>query len=113
MDSALIEFGRQAPYVGLMVVLVLIFLNWIQKSEATRTENAKELDEERREFEREINAMWANAIRSMMEQQEKAQAALMSALDRHELASQQRYERMRKTDDLIQAIQERNKGKDS
>lgn len=111
MDNALVEFGRQAPYVGLMVILVLIFLNWIQKAEEIRVQNAKQLEEERRNHEREINNMWATAIRTIMEQQEKAQSALMSALDRHEKASQERYERMRKTDDLIQAVQERNAGR--
>jgi hypothetical protein len=106
VDNAWLEMGKQAPYVALMIVLVVVFLNYIQKGEASRVQNARDLEDKREAHERDINNMWANSIKLIVDQQEKSHQAVMEMLKQHEQASRERYERMAKTDDLIKAIQD-------
>ena len=75
-----------------------------------RIENAKELENRREAHEREINNMWANSIRMINEQQSKTSEALMTALKEHDRASQERYEKIGITNDLIQAVKDRQRG---
>lgn len=122
MDSTVyIELIKQAPYVAALIILVFIFL-WAEdrrestqmknakELEETRTKNAKDLEDKREAHEREINNMWANSIKMIVEQQQQAHQVIMSALREHDKASQERYDKIGITNDLIAAVKERQRG---
>lgn len=111
VETVLAEAGKQAPYIVALIVLVGLFLATEERREKNRVANAKELEDRREAHEREINNMWANSIKMIVESQDKSHQMMMESLKQHELASRERYERMAKTDDLIQAVRERNAGR--
>ena len=120
MDSIFAKLGEQIPYI--VALLVLVYMNQLSevKREQQRVENAKaledrrekhekELEDKRQVHDRDMNNMWASYIKSIIDQQNQAFTALMKTINEHELASQQRYERMGITNDLIEAVKERQK----
>jgi hypothetical protein len=123
MDSTIyIELIKQAPYIAALIVLVGIFIWDGNRREASRsqsdrdmenlrTKNATELEDRREKHEREINNMWANSIKMLIDQQDKAHQVMMSAIKEHDRASQERYDRIGITNDLIQAVKDRQQNK--
>lgn len=123
MDSTIyIELIKQAPYIAALIVLVGIFiwdgnrreegrLRSDKDLEDLRVKNATELEDRREKHEREINNMWANSIKMLIDQQDKAHQVMMSALKEHDKASQERYDRIGITNDLIQAVKDRQQNK--
>jgi hypothetical protein len=110
-DSTIyIELIKQAPYIAALILLVGIFLWTEDRRETKRIANAKELEDRREAHDREINNMWANSIKMITEQQNRTSEALMTALKEHDRASQERYEKIGITNDLIQAVKERQRG---
>jgi hypothetical protein len=108
-DTIYIELIKQAPYIAALIVLVAIFLWTEDRRESKRVQNATELENRRELHEREINNMWANSIRMIIDQQNQTSQAIMAALKEHDKASQERYERIGITNDLIQAVKDRNR----
>jgi hypothetical protein len=51
--------------------------------------------------------MWANSIKMIVDQQKEAHIVILAALKEHDKASQERYERIGITNDLIQAVKDR------
>jgi hypothetical protein len=78
-----------------------------KEMEELRVKNATELEDRRETHEREINNMWANSIKMLLDQQDRAHQVMMSALKEHDKASQERYDRLGITNELIQAVKER------
>ena len=108
-DTIYIELIKQAPYIAALIVLVAIFTWTNDRNEVRRVENAKALEAQREAHERDINNMWANSIKSIVEQQNQTSQVIMAALKEHDKASQERYDRIGITNDLIQAVKARNK----
>lgn len=120
MDNLWAKLAEQAPYMVIIVLLVIVFLRYIEKIEERRVNNAKELEasrqahedelEEKREtHNREINAMWAGSIKLVTDQQKAMQEAFLAALKDHEEKSRERYEKMGITKDLLEAAKERER----
>jgi len=118
--SIFIEIGKQAPYIVALIVLVSLFLITDERREAKRLQNTRELEDnrvknatelenKREAHERDINNMWAQSIKMIVDQQERAHQTMMAALKEHDKASQDRYDRLGITNDLIQAVKERQK----
>lgn len=112
-----VDLAKQAPYMVLMVAIVYMFLRFIEqwetrraadakKLEEERTNNAKQLEEMRQKHDSEINAMWASAIKTLVDEQNKTAKAISEALAEHEKASRDRYERMGITKELLVAAKE-------
>lgn len=108
MDNLLVNLIQQAPYIAAIITVVYMFQRSEEKREQQRVENAKALDAERQAQIRELNNMWANNIKQIVEQHAQTQVALMTALKDHDKASQERYEKIGITNDLIQAVKTRN-----
>jgi len=114
MESLLGELIKQSPIAAAFIVMVWLFLRAEEKREARRVQtdkkleesrvvNAKALELERREHEREINNMWANFMKTLIDQQNKNFTAVVHEIHEHEDRAQKRYERLNITRDLKKA----------
>ena len=112
MTDALIEAAKQVPAMVVLVAIVWLFLAAEDKRDAQRVANAKQLEQERsinaqrleearQKHESEMNAMWASHIKSLVETQREIYKAIADTLSDHEKASQERYEKMGITKDLL------------
>lgn len=118
MDSALLgKLGEQAPYLVIILLLVWAFLTYISKQddkrlahekemEKMRTENAKEREKERREHELTIANMQANSMKQLIENITHMMQVQANALAEHERSSQERYDKMGITNDLLSAAKD-------
>lgn len=108
--SKLIE---ASPYLG----FVLIWIWFESQREDKRVANAAELEDKREKHElaleekreahdRDVNNMWASYIKSLLDKQTETSERLLDALHKHEEASQDRYDRIGITQDLIDAVKE-------
>lgn len=115
IDIAIIsEIIKASPYLA----FILLFL-WVEaKREEKRVENAKALEDRREAHEkdmqarqlqqdRDINTLWAGYINQIVEEIKASNRAIMQRLDEHEKESQDRYERIGITKDLLKAASER------
>jgi hypothetical protein len=109
MDNLLLEFVKQAPYIAALIILVYMFQRNEEKREQQRVENAKAIEQERQAQVRELNNMWANSIKQIVDQHAQASLAIMTALREHEESSKERYKRLGITQDLLDAATERRK----
>jgi hypothetical protein len=111
--SVITKIIEASPYLG----FILLFMWFEAKREDKRTANAeeletrrekheKELEEKREAHDRDINNMWASYIKSILDQQNEMSKALMDTIVEHEESSQQRYERLGITQELINAVKE-------
>ena len=104
MDNLGIELIRQVPNAVAVIFMAYLFLKAEDQRETRRTENAKEMEKERRDHELAINNMWANYIKSIIDHQDEMMAVQAKAIAEHERSSQERYEKMRITQELIDAV---------
>lgn len=116
MDNLITEIIKVSPYLG----FVLMYMVFEARREDKRTENAKALEdrreahdialeEKREEHDREMNNMWANSIKMIVESIQSSNKALMDALAAHDKASEERYEKIGNTKELMKAVQERGR----
>lgn len=107
MNDVWIKFIEQAPWAAAIILTVYMFLKYLKEQEAARALNAAAMAKERREHELEINNMWAVNIKTMIEKQDDTFTAIATALAQHERSSQDRYDKIGITKDLIRAVKER------
>lgn len=119
-DNVLLEMAKQVPAALALILTVYLFLNHIQKNDDKRFAHEKELEtqraanakmhgEEQRAHELAMNNMWANHIKTIVDQVSAGNSAIAKALEEHEKASRDRYEKMGITDDLLQMAKEKLK----
>lgn len=106
MNDVYVEMIKQAPLGAAMIIIVYLFLTTENKREQQRIENAKERMAEQRAFDAQLQNMWANNIKSIIDRVDEGQKMIATALNEHERLSRERYEKMGITDDLLQAAKE-------
>jgi len=124
MDEILKELVKNIPVGVALVYMVRMFLLDNQQRdekrlahdtemETSRVANAKEREADRRNYELEINNMWANHIRSVIENQNNSFENISTAIAGHEAASRERYEKMSITQELFKAAKEARERKEA
>jgi len=113
MENILTELAKQIPNAVAVIVMAYLFLHFQKQAEERRVNDAKEQSKERRQHEAQINNMWAGYIKQLTENHEETFRAIAKALADHETSSQERYDKMRITQDLIEAVKKREQGNDS
>lgn len=119
-ESVLQEMAKQIPAAVALIITVALFLNHIQKNEekrfahdkeleTQRALNAKTLQDENRAHALQVNSMWASNIKLIVDQQVQSNQVIANALNEHERASRERYDKMGITDDLLQLAKEKLK----
>ena len=114
MEGIFSELIKQAPTAAAIILVAYMFLQAEKqreerrveadkKSEETRVANAKALEQERQAHERDINNMWANFVKRLIDEQAKSFRDVVSEIHRHEDSAQKRYERLKITRDLKKA----------
>lgn len=106
MNDVYVEMIKQAPLGAAMIIIVYLFLTTDNKREQQRIENAKERATEQRAYDMQVQNMWASNIKAIIEKVDGGQRMIADALNEHERASRERYEKMGITDDLLQAAKE-------
>lgn len=106
MDNVWIEMAKASPIGLAMIAIVYIFVTNENKREQQRIENAKERAAEQRAFDSQVQSMWANHIKGLIDKVDEGQKMIATALNEHERSSRERYEKMGITDDLLQAAKE-------
>jgi hypothetical protein len=102
MEGILLKFIDASPFLAFLLVYI-----WIDsKREDKRVANASSLETRRENHEREMNNMWAQHIKSITDQIATSHQVIMSKLADHDKESQERYERMNITKDLIKAAEQ-------
>jgi hypothetical protein len=116
-ESLFIELAKQVPNLVIFLLIIYMFQKGDEKKELQRVENARRLEDKREAHEKalevgrqahdtQMNNMWANYIKSIIDQQNATFKVIMDALNDHELASKERYERMGITKELLDAAKE-------
>lgn len=111
--SVIAKIIEASPYLG----FILLFMWFEAKREDKRIANAAELETRREKHEieiedkreahdRDINNMWAGYIKTLIDQQSLTSKALMDTITAHEESSQERYDRLGITQELIDAVKE-------
>lgn len=115
MDSVWSELAREVPSALAVILTVYLFLKAEKEREIRREANAKEKSQEDRNFSAQVNAMWANNIATLVGKQDatfqlisNSISSLGRALKQHDEDSQERYERIGITQDLIKMARERD-----
>jgi len=107
MDNLLNELAKQIPNAVAVIVMAYLFLHFQKLNDERRESNAKEQEVERRQHELEINNMWAVYIKQLVENHEESFRVIAKTIADHEKASEERYEKMNITKDLIAAVKEK------
>jgi hypothetical protein len=111
MDNVWIEMAKASPIGLAMIAIVYIFVTNENKREQQRIENGKERAAEQRAYDMQVQSMWANNIKAIIDKVDEGQKAIASALIEHERMSRERYEKMGITDDLLQYAKENLRSK--
>lgn len=111
MNDVYVEMIKQAPMGAAMIIIVYLFLTTENKREQQRIENAKERMAEQRAYDVQVQSMWANNIKSIIDRVDEGQKMIAQALNEHERMSRERYEKMGITDDLLQYAKENLRSK--
>lgn len=101
-----------SPYLA----FVLLFIWFDSKREEKRTENAAALETRREAHEKEMQekqfkhdsdtlSLWASFNQQLVSEIKLSHKAIMDKLDEHERESEERYERMGVTKDLLKAAE--------
>lgn len=106
MDNVWVEMAKASPIGLAMIAIVWIFVTNENKREQQRIDNAKERAAEQRAFDAQVQNMWANHIKGLIDKVDEGQKMIATALNEHERLSRERYEKMGITDDLLQAAKE-------
>jgi hypothetical protein len=108
MDNWVIELIRQVPSAAAVIGTVFLFLRHIEKENQHQADRAKEKAVEERAHQIDINSLWANTIKEAMEQTDKTAVTttqmIVDKLGDMNKDIQEKYEKMRITQDLIDAV---------
>lgn len=113
MDAILLELTRQLPSALAIGAVVYLFLKYDERKDQRREQNAREQAVERREHEKMKDTIWANAINQIIAKQDASFQLIAGQLAVHEEKSEERYERMEITQDLIKLAKARAKDKNA
>lgn len=106
MNEVFLEMAKQVPVGLAMIFIVYMFLTNENKREEQRTALAKDREQERRNYEIQINSMWASNIKAIIDQINTGNDKIVNALVDHEKMSKERYDKMGITGDLLDAAKE-------
>jgi len=109
MENILFELVKQIPNAAAVILTVWLFLRAQREAEETRVDNAAKLEAERRTHEMQVNDMWAEFLKKLSADNALSVKQLVDEIHRHESASKERYDRMRITQKLSQAYQQKKK----
>lgn len=109
MNDVFIEMIKQIPLGAVMLGIVWLFQTNESKREEQRIANAKERETERRNYELQVQSMWASHIKTIVDKIEVGNDKIVNALLEHEKASRERYEKMGITNDLLDMAKEKLK----
>jgi len=116
-ENVLIEVAKQVPWAVIVFAVIFVFLKYMRESETARLAHEKELEAQRiaaakerataeREHQASVNNLWAQNVKSMTEQLVQTSKQIADALSEHERASQERYNKMNITQDLLDTAKE-------
>jgi hypothetical protein len=116
-ENLFIELAKQVPNLVIFIIIIWLFQKNEEKREIQRTENARRLEDKREAHEKELetrrqahdlqmNNMWASYIKNIIDQQNQTFKMVMDIINEHEKASQERYDKMGITQDLLQAARD-------
>jgi len=133
-DSVLLEIAKQIPFAVILFGVIVVFLKYLERQtdknlahekemEAMRIAAAKERNADQREFDAETRNLWAVNFKNIVDRQEQMFQMLgermketaniyAAALDDHDRKSEERYEKMGITQDLLQAAKENMRRKE-
>lgn len=103
MDAIIAKIAEEWPLLAFFLLVIVLDM----RREAERVKNAKELRAQDQAHQRELANMQANNIKTMVDTINQSHREITQALAHHENESQERYERMTITQDLIDAIKEK------
>lgn len=114
MNEVYVEALKQAPSLAILAFVVWQFLTFLSRQEdkrythekeleAERSNNERSIEDSRQKYNSETNSMWASHVRTLTESTERLAKTIAEALSDHEKASQERYEKMGITKDLLDA----------
>lgn len=104
MNEVLAELIRQSPTAAALLGAVYLFLKREREAEETRVKNAEALENKRQAHDLQVNAMWAKYIKNIVDTISTSNQNIVDALATHEKASEERYDRLGVTQDLIDAV---------
>lgn len=104
MNETLAELIRQSPIAAALLGAVYLFLRREREAEEIRVRNAEALENKRQAHELQVNAMWASYIKNIVDTISISNEKIVNALAAHERASEERYDRLGVTQDLIDAV---------
>lgn len=116
-ENVLIEVAKQVPWAVIVFAVIFVFLKYMRESETARLAHEKELEAQRiaaakerstaeREHQASVNNLWAQNVKSMTEQLVQTSKQIADALSAHERASEERYNKMNITQDLLDTAKE-------
>lgn len=91
------------------VIITAVFLWFMDRAEKQRQDSAKRLNEEQRQHEVTVFNLFANTLKQISTEITKSNDSVVANLKEHEIASQERYERMGNTQEIKDAIEELKK----
>jgi hypothetical protein len=110
MNETLAELIRQSPIAAALLGAVYLFLRREKEAEELRVKNAEALENKRQTHEITVNAMWASYIKNILDTVTISNQKIVDALAAHEKSSEERYERLGITQDLIDAVKAASHG---
>lgn len=103
MDQAFQKLVEQAPWAAAMLGLTWMLLGAAAKERAERIANAKESSDRQRSHELEINNLWANTVKNMIDRQDVSIRAVIDAIKVMHDDLNEQYKNMGITKDLYEA----------
>lgn len=91
------------------VVIAALFLWFMDRAEKQRITNAKSMEKERQQHENTVFNMFASTMKQMIENVTASNERVIASLANHEQASQERYERMGNTQEILRKLDEMKK----
>lgn len=116
-EALFTKLAEQVPNLVVFLIIVYMMQKNNEKQDLQRVENARRLEDKREAHEKsleekrqahdlQMNNMWANYIKNLIDQQAQTFKMVADMLKDHEQASQDRYEKMQITKDLLDAARE-------
>lgn len=82
------------------VIIVAVFLWYMDRAEKQRAENAKQLNQEQRQHETTVFNLFASTMKQMINEITASNEKVIDAVNDHEAASNERYKRQGNTQDI-------------
>lgn len=115
------ELARTAPTLLISVLLLIVILAYLDKTNQRMIEQFKLLEESRKKWEedseerrmaftRDMNNMLASSMKMLHDAFREMQQTIRTDIRDHDEADQKRYEKLGITNDLYKAMAEKNTG---